>query len=354
MRTKASRSDAASASVAREPRPAPALGLVFAARRRRNRSGAGLRPARGPPRRPATPIIWRPTRSRAGACRSEQPANARPSSRGCARKGLLTPALLEARARAALAADNPTLAREFIAEVPAERAAALNLWLQLLESPKSSLTTLAMTPQTAVETDALARRVHAAFQYRRPRRRAASALAAVATRHDAGGARPTCCARLRLAKPTHANPGAVAAFDAVPAENADTQVQEWRVRAALWAANYAQGARVDGAHAGDALESAALALLARPRVAATSGAEAAAPLFAEIAGTARLLRLSGRGPAAAALQPQHSPRARRCLAAKHARRRSGTDPRACALRLRHDGRCRRRNGMRRSCRWVPR
>src|SRR5580693_9578824 len=50
-------------------------------------------------------------------------------------KDLLTPALLEARARAALAADSPTLAREYIAEVPAERAAALNLWLQLLESP---------------------------------------------------------------------------------------------------------------------------------------------------------------------------------------------------------------------------
>ena len=84
-----------------------------------------------------------------------QPIECEPVTAWLRSQGLLTPAQLEARARAALGTDSPGLAREFVAEVPAVRAAPLNIWLQLLESPKSSLTTLAMTPQTAVEPDAL-------------------------------------------------------------------------------------------------------------------------------------------------------------------------------------------------------
>jgi soluble lytic murein transglycosylase len=198
-------------------------------------------------------------------------------------KGLLTPALLEARARAALVADNPTLAREFIAEVPAERAAALNLWLQLLESPKSSLTTLAMTPQAAVETDALLAGFTRLSNTDAPA--AATLLPLLLSRPDAT---PPVRGRLQrtiaLGEAYARQPGAVAAFDAVPAENADTQVQEWRVRAALWAGNY-----------GKALEwtqRMPATLSSQPRwrywharaVAATSGAEAAAPLFGQIAG----------------------------------------------------------------------
>jgi soluble lytic murein transglycosylase len=79
-------------------------------------------------------------------------------------------------------------------------------------------------------------------------------------------------------------PGAVAAFDAVPAENVDTPVQEWRVRAAVWAANYARVL--------EWTERMPATLSSQPRwrywharaVAATSGAEAAAALFAQIAG----------------------------------------------------------------------
>ena len=198
-------------------------------------------------------------------------------------QGLITPPLLEARARAALATDNPTLAREFVVEVPAERAAPLNLWLQLIESPKSSLTALATTPQTAVETDALL----AGFT-----RLSNSDASAAATLLPPLLSRPDIVPAVRgrlqrafaLGEAYARQPGALAAFDAVPAENVDTPVQEWRVRAALWAGNY-----------GKALEwtqRMPAALSSQPRwrywharaVAATSGAEAAAPLFGQIAG----------------------------------------------------------------------
>ncbi len=198
-------------------------------------------------------------------------------------KGLLTPALLEARARAALAADNPTLAREFVAEVPAERAAPLNLWLQLIESPKSSLTTLAMTPQAAVEADALV----AGFTRlcNSDVGAAATLLPSLLSRPDATpGLRSRLQRALALGEAYARQPGAVAAFDALPAEIVDTQVQEWRTRAALWAGNY-----------GKVLEwtqRMPATLSSQPRwrywharaVAATAGAEAAAPLFGQIAG----------------------------------------------------------------------
>jgi soluble lytic murein transglycosylase len=198
-------------------------------------------------------------------------------------KGLLTPALLEAHARAALATDNPTLAREFVAEVPAERAGPLSQWLQLLESPKSGLTALAVTPQTPVEADALL----AGFTRLSNTDATAAAvlLPSLLARPDAT---PAVRGRLQrafaLGEAYARQPGAVAAFDAVPVENVDTQVQEWRVRAALWAGNYAKVL--------DWTQRMPAALSSQPRwrywharaVAATAGAAAAAPLFAQIAG----------------------------------------------------------------------
>jgi hypothetical protein len=70
--------------------------------------------------------------------------------------GLLTAALAESRSRAALAADSPHLAREFAADVPVTRRAALLQWSDLLESPKSALTVLATHPSLPVEAEALA------------------------------------------------------------------------------------------------------------------------------------------------------------------------------------------------------
>jgi soluble lytic murein transglycosylase len=198
-------------------------------------------------------------------------------------QGLITPALLEARARAALAADNPTVAREFVAEVPAERAGALNQWLQLLESPKPSLTALAGSPGTPIEAEALIAGftrlsntdAAAALALLRPLLARPDATLSMRGRLQRALALGTAYARL---------PDAVSAFDSLSADFVDGQVQEWRVRAALWAGNYAKAL--------DWIEHMPAPLAGQPRwrywharaVAAVGGAEAAAPLYADVAG----------------------------------------------------------------------
>ena len=197
-------------------------------------------------------------------------------------QNLITPALAESRARAALAADNPRLAREFIADVPATRATELLLWSDLLESPKSSLNVLAARPSLAIDADALAQGfdklsrsdIQAAF----------TLLPQLSARPDVA---PALQARLQRSAALGAaydrDSRALPTFDNLPADAADTQVQEWRVRAALFAGDF------DKVRAWTELMPPALANLPRWRywharaIAATAGEDAAAPLFAEIA-----------------------------------------------------------------------
>jgi soluble lytic murein transglycosylase len=198
-------------------------------------------------------------------------------------QGLITPALLEARARAALAADNPNLAHEFVAEVPAERAQPLNQWLQLLESPKLSLTALAASPGTAVEPDALIAGFTRLSNMDAP---AAAALEGpLLGRPDASvSVRGRMQRALALGTAYARLPEAVSEFDLVPADFVDGLVQEWRVRAALWAGNYAKAI--------DWIEHMPAPLASQPRwrywharaVGALNGAEGAAPLYADVAG----------------------------------------------------------------------
>ena len=197
-------------------------------------------------------------------------------------QNLLTPALAEARTRAALAADNPRLAREFAGDVPVARTAALLQWSDLLEAPKSALTVLATHPALTVEPDALA----AGFEKLAhiDSADAQSILPALLARP---GSTPALQARLRRAAALGAaydrDPGAIAAFDSLTADAVDSQVEEWRVRAALWAGDY-------GKALGWILRMPA-SLATQPRwrywraraVAATAGADAAAPLFNELA-----------------------------------------------------------------------
>jgi peptidoglycan lytic transglycosylase len=199
-------------------------------------------------------------------------------------QGLITPALLESRARAALAADNPTLAREFVAEVPAPRAGPLDQWLQLLETPKIAVTALAAAPDSAVEPEALL----AGFTRLSNTDAAAAAtlLPEILARPDTT---PALRGRLQRAQALGAayarQPGAVVAFDAVPQDLIDTPVREWRVRAALWAGDFPKVL--------EWTEDMPPSLATQPKwrywraraVAATGGAEAAAPLYAALAGT---------------------------------------------------------------------
>ncbi len=198
-------------------------------------------------------------------------------------QGLLTATLAQIRTRAALAAENPKLAREFVTDVPPAAAGPLLQWAQLLESPKAALEMLATNATTAAEPDAL----EAGFN-RLARSDPAAALALLPRLLARPDMTPALQGRLQhdaaLGAAYGRNPEAIAALASVPAEAVDDDVREWRVRVALWNGNY-----------GDALSAieqmpAALAALPRWRywraraVAATRGAEAAAPLYADIAG----------------------------------------------------------------------
>jgi soluble lytic murein transglycosylase len=197
--------------------------------------------------------------------------------------GLLTPALEESRSRAALAADSPRLAREFAADVPVTRRAALLQWSDLLESPKSALNVLATHPSLPVEAEALA----AGFDKLAHIEPAAALdlLPRLLARDQLG---PDPRTRLRRSAALGAaydhDPRSIALLDALPAAAIDSQTQEWRVRSAVWIGDYAKALLW--------IEQMPTSLFAQPRwrywraraVAATMGDEAAAPLWREIAG----------------------------------------------------------------------
>lgn len=198
-------------------------------------------------------------------------------------QGLLTAALAEDRTRAALSADLPRLAREFAADVPLDRRAALLQWSDLLNSPGPALNVLATHPSLTVEPEALA----SGFEKlaRAEPGLALDLLPKLLTREDLA---PEIKDRLRRAAALGAaydrDPRAIAVFDEIPPAAADAQVQEWRVRAALWNGDFPRALAW--------IEQMPPALATQPRwrywharaVAATSGDAAAAALFGEIAG----------------------------------------------------------------------
>ena len=197
-------------------------------------------------------------------------------------QNLVTPTLAENRARAALTAGNPRLAREFAADVPVARTAALLQWSDLLEAPKTALTVLATHPAMAVEPDALA----AGFE-KLAHTDSAGALDLLPMLLGRQGLTSAMRSRLERAAALGAaydrDPRAIAAFDGLAPEAVDGQVEEWRVRAALWIGDYDKALK----H----IEHMPANLATQPRwrywraraVAAVAGADAAAPLFAEIA-----------------------------------------------------------------------
>jgi soluble lytic murein transglycosylase len=198
-------------------------------------------------------------------------------------QGLITPALAEARARAALTADNPRLAREFAVDVPVARAAALLQWSDLLEAPKTALTVLATHPTLTVETEALAagfdKLAHSDSDA------ALSLLPLLLARPDVT---PALQSRLQRAAALGAaydhDPRAIAAFERLTADALDPQVLEWRARAALWYGDFGRARAW--------IEAMPPSLATQPRwrywraraTAATSGTDSAAALFAEISG----------------------------------------------------------------------
>src|SRR3984957_12085933 len=212
----------------------------------------------------------------------KQPAECNDVFAWLRQRNFITPALAESKARAALAADNPRLAREAAADVPEARSTALLQWSDLLEAPKSALTVLATHPALPVEPEALA----AGFEKLAHTDSAAALilLPQLLARQDVT---PATQVRLQHAAALGAaygrDPRAMSLFDGLPADAIDGQVEEWRVRAALWAGDYEKALGW--------IERMPASLAAQPRwrywrarsVAATQGAEAGAPLYSEIA-----------------------------------------------------------------------
>lgn len=197
---------------------------------------------------------------------------------------VLTPALAENRTRAALSANNPRLAREFLIDVPADRAAPLAQWLQLLESPRTAIATLAANPSAPVEPAAL----QAGFDSL-ARADSTTALALLPKLLSRPDMTPATQARLQrtaaMGAAFNRDSAALAAFDVLPDSTVDNDVREWRVRAALWAGDYRRAlAWIDDMPPALATQTRWRYWRARA-IAATAGVEAAAPLFAEVAGT---------------------------------------------------------------------
>jgi soluble lytic murein transglycosylase len=198
-------------------------------------------------------------------------------------QGVVTPALAEMRTRAALAADNPHLAREFLTDVPGPRTGPLVQWADLLTAPRAPLDRLANDPSLPVDPEAFA----AGFSRLADIDAAAAQelLPQLLARPDMNAGlqgRLRRSAALGLAY-AH-NPSAMAAFDGLTAaDSADSQVQEWRVRSALWSGDFRKAL--------DWIEQMPSSLAAQPRwrywraraTAASSGNEAAAPLYEGIA-----------------------------------------------------------------------
>jgi soluble lytic murein transglycosylase len=212
-----------------------------------------------------------------------QPSECEPVFAWLRQQGLLTPALAENRTRAALTADNPRLAREFVTDVPAEKAAPLLQWAQLLDASKTTLNTVATNPSMSVEPVALA----AGFDHlaRADSTAALALLSKLLSRPDMTPAMQVQLQRIAALGAAYGrDPAAVAAFDQLPDSAVDNDVREWRVRAALWAGDYAKALAW--------IEEMPSTLSSQPRwvywraraVAATSGSEAAAPIYGQLAG----------------------------------------------------------------------
>jgi soluble lytic murein transglycosylase len=148
-------------------------------------------------------------------------------------QGWLLPVLAEKRARLALVAGNVELA-EFMAQMVApERAPALLRWARLIRSPREELSVLIADPKAAVEADALldgysrlARsKPDIALQLYKPLLEAEQLRGEAAVPYTVALALGLAWGRL---------PEAVEYFERLPEAAADTRVQEWRIRAALW------------------------------------------------------------------------------------------------------------------------
>ena len=154
-------------------------------------------------------------------------------------QGLLSPELVERRARLALAAGEASLARYLARSLPAERAAPIEQWAALIEQPRASIEALIAQPARGVEPAALldgwkrfARADAEAAAARYPALLQARAL-------DARAASPFALA-VAQALSWSRLPRSLEFFALGHPDDFDERAHEWHVRAALWAGDWAR------------------------------------------------------------------------------------------------------------------
>jgi soluble lytic murein transglycosylase len=177
---------------------------------------------------------WLTPRSAADACQ--------PAFDWLRAEGLLDEALIERRARLALAEGQSGLAKWLARSLPQKRAGPLRDWALLIDSPQAAIDALIASPSTLVEDAAmldgwtrLARGNPAAAVDRFDALVKARSL-------DAAGASPYARA-LALGLAWSRRPRALDFFSRVAAGDFDELTYEWQVRSAIWAGDWARVAQ---------------------------------------------------------------------------------------------------------------
>lgn len=147
-------------------------------------------------------------------------------------QGLLTPEVVEARTRKALADGNAELAEWLLRGLPPTQAAPLQQWARLLRDPARELAAIAAKPDSGVEWEALL----AGFSKLAPRDpdRARALLERLGRDRFSPEQHAQLQRWVALGLAWDRRAEAVEWFERLPESAADEQVYEWRVRSALW------------------------------------------------------------------------------------------------------------------------
>jgi soluble lytic murein transglycosylase len=157
-------------------------------------------------------------------------------------QGLLTPELIERRARMALSAGEAGLARFLARSLPEAQAGPINQWAALIEQPRTAIEALVANPERPVERDAL---LDGWTRYSRADAEAAAARFPAfvqARRLDARNASPFALATAQALSWSRL-PQSLEFFALGHPDDFDERAHEWHVRAALWAGDWARASR---------------------------------------------------------------------------------------------------------------
>lgn len=146
------------------------------------------------------------------------------------------------RARLALEAGQPGLARALVRALPAEGAAPLLQWAALIEQPAREVAALIAEPGRPVENAALADG-WMRFARADPDAAATAFPALVTSRHLEGRSASPYALAVALGRSWSRKPGALDFFARVHPDDFDDRAHEWHVRAALWAGDWRRAAQ---------------------------------------------------------------------------------------------------------------